>query len=143
MNKVLPPPAGATRTVLLFRNVVANTLSTASTRLVVSNTSLSTVPASGAQNGTITFEFYFGGALITTFVSPVVIGGSSYSIDIITIPALMGLPFNGYCIAVCNFQYGHGISQSIDSTVSTTAITPAIIIPDTVNRNTQGESLLM
>jgi large repetitive protein len=115
---------GICRTVLLFPFVTNQ--AGFDTGIAISNTStdpFGTTP----QNGTCTENWFGAAAPATPTTTPIVATGtSSTTLASITVPG-----FQGYMIAVCNFQYAHGFAFISDVGARNLAMGYlALVIPD-------------
>jgi len=75
------------------------------TGMVLANTTTD-VFGTAAQQGTCTINFYSAPTATATFTTPNIVSGSVYA----NLASQMDAGFNGYAIAVCNFQYAHGFA---------------------------------
>ncbi len=100
------------QTVLLFPYVT--NASGLETGIAISNTSSDPQGYAVKQAGTCTLNFY-GNATIAPFPTPVILSGDAnvnttdWAFALSTIPGA-NPGFQGYIIAVCNFQYAHGFA---------------------------------
>jgi hypothetical protein len=96
------------------------------TGLAISSTSTDPFGTS-PQSGTCTLNWYGANAPAAT-LTPTVASGTSYT----TLASLAAPNFQGYMIAVCRFQYGHGFAFVSDLGARNLAMGYlALIIPDT------------
>ncbi len=75
------------------------------TGMVLANTTTDTF-GTAAQQGTCTINFYSAPTATATFTTPNIVSGSVYA----NLASQMDAGFNGYAIAVCNFQWAHGFA---------------------------------
>jgi len=75
------------------------------TGMVLANTTTD-VFGTAAQQGTCQIFFYSAPTATATFTTPNIVSGSVYA----NLASQMDAGFNGYAIAVCNFQYAHGFA---------------------------------
>jgi len=75
------------------------------TGMVLANTTTD-VFGTAAQQGTCTINFYSAPTATATFTTPNIVSGSIYA----NLASQMDAGFNGYAIAVCNFQLAHGFA---------------------------------
>ena len=75
------------------------------TGMVLANTTTD-VFGTAAQQGTCTINFYSAPTATATFTTPNIVSGSVYA----NLASQMDAGFNGYAIAVCNFQLAHGFA---------------------------------
>jgi hypothetical protein len=84
------------------------------TGIAISNTSTDPQGYATKQAGTCTLSFY-GNATIAPFTTPSILSGDAnvnttdWAFALSTIPGA-NPGFQGYVIAVCNFQYAHGFA---------------------------------
>jgi hypothetical protein len=75
------------------------------TGLVLANVTTDTF-GTAAQQGTCTINFYSAPTATATFTTPNILSGSVYA----NLASQMDAGFNGYAIAICNFQFAHGFA---------------------------------
>lgn len=75
------------------------------TGMVLANTTTD-VFGTAAQQGTCTINFYGAPSATATYTTPNVASGSIYS----SLASQLDAGFNGFAIAVCNFQFAHGFA---------------------------------
>jgi hypothetical protein len=125
------------RTILLYP-FITNQQGT-DTGLEVSNTTQDPVFKTGEQHGTCTFNFYGGTTVAPTvqpapYTTPVIAGGTTWA-DVLSDP-LVAPTFQGYAIAVCNFQFAHGFAFISDQGLRNYAMGYlALVIPDVGSRD--------
>jgi hypothetical protein len=95
------------------------------TGLAISNTSMDPF-GTGAQSGTCTLNFYGANAPASVPTTQIA-SGATY----VTLASTASPNFQGYLIAVCNFQYGHGFAFISDAGARNLAMGYlALVIPD-------------
>jgi hypothetical protein len=75
------------------------------TGMVLANTTTD-VFGTAAQQGTCAINFYSAPTATAIFTTPNIVSGSIYA----NLASQMDAGFNGYAIAVCNFQFAHGFA---------------------------------
>jgi len=114
------------------------------TGIVIANTStdpFGVLGAGGIQAGTCLLTGYSTASpsspsapTTITYTTPNIPSGATWANSLSQIAAFNAMPsFEGYIIAVCNFQYGHGSAQISDFINSTSGVAygyTALIIPD-------------
>jgi len=75
------------------------------TGMVLANTTTDPF-GTAAQQGTCTINFYSAPTATATFTTPNIVSGSIYA----NLASQMDAGFNGYAIAICNFQLAHGFA---------------------------------
>jgi hypothetical protein len=126
------------QTVLLFPYVT--NASGLETGIAISNTSTDPQGFAVKQAGTCTLNFY-GNATIAPFTTPSILSGDAnvnttdWAFALSTIPGA-NPGFQGYIIAVCNFQYAHGFAFISD--VGTRNLAMGYLALIIVNDNANG-----
>jgi hypothetical protein len=145
---VVQPVVGNQTTTLLFPFVTNQ--AGLDTSIVISNTSKDTV-GTPPQSGTCTLNYFGtvsgGGIAPPAQTTNMPVPGGGQLIFILSSGGSFGLTgtpgFQGYIIATCNFQYGHGFAFIIDGPLGQAQVASsylALIIP-AGPRNPNGETL--
>jgi len=114
------------------------------TGIAIANTStdpFGLLGAGGTQTGSCTLNGYNTanvasptGFTALSYTTPVVASGATWAGALsATSPFNAGTSFEGYIIAVCNFQFGHGSAQISDNLATSSGVVygyTALIIPD-------------
>jgi len=114
------------------------------TGIVIANTStdpFGALGAGGTQQGTCLLNGYMTATpsapsaptASTPYTTPNIPSGATWASPLSQIPAFNAANFEGYIIAVCNFQYGHGSAQISDFLTTNSGVVygyTALLIPD-------------
>jgi len=104
------------------------------TGMVIANTNTDPF-GTAAQVGTCTINFYSAPTATATFTTPSIVSGSVYA----NLASTMDSGFNGYAIAICNFQNAHGFAFISDVGARNLAMGYLALVFTT--RNQSGENL--